>query len=80
LASGSRLQADDAGARVDPLWDVICGGYPPSPAPSDAGTDSGNASATGAAGAADEPPGVVSYGALTQTAHDCGGGLQEIKH
>ncbi|MEI9950906.1 MAG: hypothetical protein WDO74_18500 [Pseudomonadota bacterium] len=72
ISAGSRLQFNADGTRAVPRWVATCGGYPPSP-PVEAGTE-----AAGAASTADEtqPPGVVSYAALTQTPHDCGQGLR----
>ncbi len=81
---GGRLQQDATGARVTPRWKATCGGYPatdadggfalgpdasgvPLPVVSDAG-DAGDAA----------PPGVVSYGTLTTTVHDCQSGLTAV--
>jgi hypothetical protein len=73
-----------AGQSVEPTWVVTCGGYPPSPAPDagsggttgSAGGSPDTTSAAGEAGggpalSADDLPGIVSYAAITQTAHNC---------
>jgi hypothetical protein len=73
-----------AGLHVEPNWVVTCGGYRPSPGPDagsggTAGSTGGSLDTTGAAGeagagpalSADDLPGIVSYAAITQTAHHC---------
>jgi len=76
MTAGSRQLTAD-GKPALPRWTATCGGYPPSP---DVDAGSGSAGAQGArdAGSCAEttrPPGVVSYATITQTAHDCGCGL-----
>jgi len=75
LSVGSRLMsANDA--RVVPRWTATCGGYPLSPAVDGGALDGGEAGAAPTDTAA-QPPGVISYAAVTQTPHDCGMGLRD---
>lgn len=76
LVVGSRLLSAD-GARVVPRWTATCGGYPLSPS-----IDGGAADGEAGAAAVDsnaQPPGVISYDAVTQTPHDCGAGLRPTR-
>lgn len=59
--SGSRLQADRNGLRVQKKWTTTCGAYQPSldSGTPDAGQFQGN------------PPGEYAYSTLTQTLHNC---------
>ena len=74
INAGSRLVTDSQGTRVVPSWGATCGGYPASPYV-EAGTDSGGAEGTAETAGGGRQPGVVSYGAITTTPHDCREGL-----
>jgi len=74
LTPGSRLVTNTQGTRVVPSWAATCDDYPPSPQV-EAGTDSAGA------GAIEEDSGlrgIVSYGTITRTPHDCREGLSAV--
>jgi len=74
LTPGSRLVTNPQGTRVVPSWVATCGDYPPSPQV-EAGTDSAGAGPIEEDGGL---RGIVSYGTITRTTHDCREGLTAV--
>jgi hypothetical protein len=86
ISPGSRVLSLADGSRALPGWETaVCGGYAPSGTGGAGGTGgSGSSSVGGEAGAVDAlggsggiagtaggPPGIISYGSITQTPHNC---------